>query len=129
VSVAIAKSMPGTVNLNSTPTGVVTLALPAAGGAITGQWLIFGKVVVQLEGPGPIPQTTVQAQITTPGPKELDFSSVIMPPVNSSVSVSLSLQGTLSSPSSVTVVLFCNAGSAAQANFAQLVALSVDTLE
>lgn len=126
MSVAIAASVQGPVQLNVNPTGVVTLALPAAGGAITGNWLIFGKVVVQLLTASPIPPTEVDAQITAPGPRVLDFSRVIMPPVNTSVSQSFSLQGTLSSASSIEVVLFCNAHASATAQFAQLVALSVD---
>lgn len=130
MSIAIASSVQGPVALSNMPVGVVSVAIPAASAGVTGKWLIFGKVVIQLAAAGPIPNPTeVDIQLTLPGPQVLDFSRVLMPPFSNAISQSFSLQGTLSSSSSVEVVLFCNAGVSATAQFARLVAISVDQLE
>lgn len=130
MSIAIAGNVQGPVRLSASPVGVVSVVLPAASAGVSGQWLIFGKVIVELDTNSPIPTATeVDAQITIPGPVVLDFSRVFMPPFNNRVSQSFSLQGTLTSPNSTEVVLFCNAGTFATAQFAKLLAVSVDALE
>jgi hypothetical protein len=115
----------GPVALTGPLVRVVSILLPAANATngVSAHWAIFGKIVVT--NPHAAPQNVVAELLAKA--VILDTTTVVMP--GGGISQSISVEGTLTTTGTAVCVQIACAAPSGTAQFAQLIAISVDAIQ